>query len=126
MGKEDPELASRVTFRPVDFMKDNFPTDVDAILFGNVLHDWPVEVMKMLIKKTFDALPSGGKIIIYDLFLDHGSRDIYLVSLHMQLLCTGRQFYFKELEGWLNEAGFVGAEFRNLTSFSDLVIARKE
>ena len=81
----------------MDFYKDAFPTDVDAIMFGNVLHDWDDDVKKMLIKKTFEALPSGGKIIIYDYFLDAGIYDNYMMSLGMQLACTGSQFTFKEM-----------------------------
>jgi len=42
------------------------------ILFGNVLHDWDDSVKVMLIKKTFDALPKGGHIMIYDFFLTEG------------------------------------------------------
>lgn len=40
MAKEETALKERVSFKTVDFMKDSFPSDVDAILFGNVIHDW--------------------------------------------------------------------------------------
>ena len=55
-------------------------------MLGNVLHDWDDSVKKMLIKKTFDALPSGGHIIIYDFFIDEERRtktDVLLMSIHM-------------------------------------------
>lgn len=86
ISKEDPELRERVSFKKVDFFKDNFPADVDAILFGDILHDWGDDVKKMLIKKSFEALPKGGHILIYDYFLDEDRRkttDNFLLSLAM-------------------------------------------
>lgn len=79
----------------------------------------------MLIKKTFEALPSGGRIVIYDFFLDRGVIDNYLFSLHMQLGITGRQCFFKEMEAWLTAAGFEAAEIRQVDKYNDVVIARK-
>jgi len=63
-------------------------------MFGNVIHDWDDDMKKMLIKKTFEALPSGGHIVIYDFFLDEGRKDKkkvdnFLMSLTMQMYCTG-------------------------------------
>ena len=114
MAREDPALASRVSFRTIDFKADAFPTEVDAILFGNMFHGWDDSVKRMLFKKTFDALPSGGYILFYEYFLDDGVCINYIMSLTMQLSGGGRQFTFKEVEAWLTEAGFVGAEIRKL------------
>ena len=66
--ENDSELAKRVTFREVDFFKDELPSDVDAHVFGNVIHDWNDKTKNMLIEKSFRALKSGGKIIIYDFY----------------------------------------------------------
>lgn len=38
--ENDPELRKRVSFREVDFLKEELPSDVDALVFGNVIHDW--------------------------------------------------------------------------------------
>jgi|LauGreDrversion4_2_1035121.scaffolds.fasta_scaffold2035778_1 hypothetical protein len=79
-------------------------------MFGNVIHDWPDDVKKMLIRKTFEALKPGQHIVIYDFFLDEGRRektDNFLISLHMQTAATGSQFTHSEMKAWLTEAGFV-------------------
>lgn len=92
LAKENESVKQRASFRILDFFKDDFPKDVDAIMFGNVIHDWDDSVKKVLIKKTFDALPSGSHIVIYDYFLDEGRRektDNFLMSLHMQTITTG-------------------------------------
>ena len=55
-------------------------------MFGNVLHDWDDIVKKMLIKKAYEALPAGGKIVIYDFFIDEERRvksDVFMISLQM-------------------------------------------
>ena len=39
-NEKDEELAKRVSFREVDFFAHELPSDVDAHLYGNVLHDW--------------------------------------------------------------------------------------
>ena len=85
-------MRDRVSYRLVDFFKDDFPKDVDAIMFGHVLHDWDDSVKNLLIKKTFDALPKNGYIVIYDYFVDEERKKKthnFLMSLHMQLACTG-------------------------------------
>ena len=72
IAKEDSSVKEQVSFLSLDFFKEEFPAGFDMILFGNVLHDWDDSVKVMLIKKTFDALPKGGHIMIYDFFLTEG------------------------------------------------------
>ena len=48
---------------------------MDAHIFGNVIHDWNDDAKNMLLEKSFRALKSGGKIIIYDFFLDDDKSD---------------------------------------------------
>ena len=67
---------------------------------------------EMLIMKSYEALPKGGHIAIYDFYLDEkaptrGKADNYLLSIHMQTLATGSQFSFSEMKRWLEAAGFV-------------------
>ena len=73
--ENNPDLEKRVSFREVDFFRDELPSDVDALLFGNVIHDWKDSIKHMLIEKAFKALKSGGKLIIYDFYLDDAKCD---------------------------------------------------
>ena len=64
---------------------------------------------RMLIKKAYDSLPVGGYIVVYDFYVDEDRREkaeAMMMSLHMQLVCTGNQFTFTEMEALLKEAGF--------------------
>ena len=38
-------------------------------LFSNVLHDWDIPEVKQLLQASFQALPSGGMLVVHDAFL---------------------------------------------------------
>src|SRR6266511_1087346 len=49
-----------------DMLAGALPADADVHLYSNVLHDWDEPVVRQLLVKSFDALPSGGLIVIHD------------------------------------------------------------
>jgi hypothetical protein len=58
-------LADRPQFQAGDFFNQSLPK-VDLILMGHILHDWGLKTKKMLIRRAYDALPTGGILAIYD------------------------------------------------------------
>ncbi len=64
-------LQDRLTFYPGSFFDDPLPK-ADVIVMGHILHDWDLAQKKMLIKKAYDALPSGGAYIVFE--SDHRRR----------------------------------------------------
>lgn len=58
--------SPRIQFRPTDMRQDPFPEDCDLITWKSVLHDWPDEHAAGLLQKSFDALPSGGTVLIFE------------------------------------------------------------
>ncbi|UQA92610.1 acetylserotonin O-methyltransferase [Streptomyces halobius] len=65
-------VEGRVGFQGGDFRTDPLPT-ADAVVIGHVLPDWPLSVRRKLLARIFDALPSGGALVIYDLMTDPGT-----------------------------------------------------
>ncbi|TNV77745.1 hypothetical protein FGO68_gene13827 [Halteria grandinella] len=142
LGREEKcaggeRLRERVFFQELDFLKEGsfrfkIPGSnmdkVDGIVFGNVMHNWELKVRKELMRKSFESLSKGGKIIIYDYFLDEESSKLpsYLMSLHMQLVCRGSQFTFAEMKGWLEEAGFSEVVIESLDGRMEACIATKK
>src|ERR1043166_1220529 len=53
-------LADRINVHTGDMFTDAFPAGCDVHLYSNVLHDWAVERVEGLLKKSFAALPPGG------------------------------------------------------------------
>ena len=83
------------------------------------------------MEKSFKALKSGGKIIIYDFFLDDAkcepSRiDSFLMSMHMQLITNGgSQFSHSEMKDMLSKAGFKDVLFTRINKHQDVAVATK-
>ncbi|HZS64857.1 MAG TPA: methyltransferase, partial [Xanthobacteraceae bacterium] len=78
-------LSGRLRFYAGDFFKDPLPA-ADVLVMGHILHDWDLEEKKMLLRKAYDALPSGGALIVYDAIIDDERRTNafgLLMSLNM-------------------------------------------
>ena len=85
------EWVKKFKFYECDFFKQDYPK-VDAIMYGNVIHDWPDETKHILLKKAVDSLEEGGYLVVYDFFIDNARKSTthsYLMSLHMQLAIGG-------------------------------------
>jgi hypothetical protein len=59
-------FSDRVCVKSGDMFSEPLPTECDVHLFSNVLHDWDVPRVELLLAKSFAALPTGGKIVIHD------------------------------------------------------------
>ena len=101
-------VAERLECRPGDMFRDPMPAGVDVILLSNVLHDWDVPECRALIKRCADGLPSGGRLLIHDVFLNDaldGPLPITLYSAALFTLTEGRAYSALEYRTWLEEVG---------------------
>jgi hypothetical protein len=121
-------LADRVRFQAGDFFKDELPK-ADVIVMGHILHDWDLAAKKMLLKKSFDALPAGGAVIVYDAVIDDDRRENafgLLMSLNMLIETTGGFDYTgAECQTWMREAGFAETRVEPLAGPDSMVIGMK-
>jgi hypothetical protein len=104
----DHGVADRL--RPVagDMFGDPVPTDCDAILLSNVLHDWDEPECRRLIGRLAATLPSDGRLLIHDVFLDDdlgGPLELALYSAALFSLTEGRAYGASEYRAWLRDAG---------------------
>jgi ubiquinone/menaquinone biosynthesis C-methylase UbiE len=102
------QVSDRLTVQAGDMFVDPVPPDCDVILLSNVLHDWDVPECKALIKRLAAALPSGGELVIHDVFLNDaldGPLPIALYSAALFSLTEGRAYSGAEYSSWLTEAG---------------------
>jgi acetylserotonin N-methyltransferase len=101
-------LSARIETVDGDFFKDALP-EADIYGFGRILHDWSDEQVKILLKKTYDALPMGGAVIICEHLLNEkkdGPVTALLQSLNMLVVAEGRERSTSEYEELVRGAGF--------------------
>jgi hypothetical protein len=121
-------LGGRLRFHEGDFFKDPLPT-VDVIFMGHILHDWNLEQKQFLVKKAYDALPTGGSLVVYESIIDDDRRENafgLLMSLNMLIETNGGfDFTAADCIGWMKHAGFADARVQQLHGPDSIVIGRK-
>lgn len=126
---EQAGLTGRVSTAPVNMFEQEWPIGHDAHHFANVFHDWSDETNRLLAKKSFDALPSGGKILLSEILMDDdgaGPWHAASFSLLMLLGTLGKQYSLPEFREILESAGFVNVQAtRTGGGYYSLVSAEK-
>jgi 3-hydroxy-5-methyl-1-naphthoate 3-O-methyltransferase len=101
-------LADRNQIVSGDFFADEqLPTEHDVMLLSKVLHDWSGAKSRALLCKCYQALPSGGAVIIDELLVNDektGPAPAALMSLNMLIEAEGRNYTAAEYAAWLTEA----------------------
>ena len=102
-------VANRIELIEGDFNKE-IEGQYDVAFLSIIIHGEGEQENIALIKRVYNALNSGGKIIIQDFILENDKASPCfpaLFSLNMLLFTeNGRTYSFNEIEGWLREAGF--------------------
>jgi O-methyltransferase domain/Dimerisation domain len=121
-------LTGRVSFTPGSFFDAPIPS-ADVVMMGHILHDWDLPTKKMLIRKAYEALPSGGVFIVYETIIDDDrSKNAFglLMSLNMLLETPGGFDYTgADCMGWMQEAGFHSTRVEHLVGPDSMVIGIK-
>jgi acetylserotonin N-methyltransferase len=111
-----------------NFFKDPFPSNVDGILFSNILHDWKPEQGLTLLKKAHEALPTGGKVFIHEMLLNEEKNGPLVpagFNLLMYINHGSQQFSQTELYAMLGQAGFKHEQTIKPHPYYWLLIAEK-
>jgi 3-hydroxy-5-methyl-1-naphthoate 3-O-methyltransferase len=106
-------LSGQIDTLPVNMLGSTWPAGYDAHFLSNIFHDWEEETCRLLARRSFDALPVGGRIILHEMLMDDdgcGPLHAALFSLVMLLAAKGRQYAFFELRDILAGAGFEDIE----------------
>lgn len=121
-------VADRVAFVAGSFFDDDLPK-ADVVLMGHILHDWDLPTKKMLIRKAFDAVPSGGALIVYEAIIDDDrSKNAFglMMSLNMLIETPGGFDYTgADCSEWMREAGFSTTRVESLVGPDSMVIGIK-
>jgi hypothetical protein len=121
-------VSDRLTFAAGDFFADPLPK-ADVVMMGHILHDWDLAQKKALVRKAFEALPSGGAFVVYESIIDDDrSKNTFglLMSLNMLIETPGGFDYTgADCIGWMKEAGFKDARVEPLVGPDSMVIGIK-
>jgi len=122
-------VADRFEFIEGDLLKADFGKDYDVAVLGHILHSEGEERSRHLLKKTSNALKSGGTIAIAEwLVNDERTEPLPSLMFAVQMLVNtekGNTFSFNEIKRWLEEAGFKNARTLEVPGPSPLVLATK-
>ena len=122
-------VGDRVKTLAVDMFKEPWPTGFESHFFANIFHDWSTETNKLLAKKSFDALPSGGRIFLSEILMDDegtGPWPAAAFSLLMLIGTLGKQYSLAGISEILESVGFTDVRARRSGGgYYSLVSARK-
>jgi SAM-dependent methyltransferase len=105
------KAGARLSYLPLDLLKDDIPGRFDVIWYSNVLHIYSPEQNLEVFRRARAALADGGRLIIQDAFL-HDREGLFpeeasLFAVSMLLFTeTGNTYSAADTTAWLKKAGF--------------------
>ena len=122
------KVEKRLTFHSGDFFKDPLP-NTDVLIMGHILHDWDLEEKMMLLRKAYEALPTGGAVIVHEALIDDARKHNafgLLMSLNMLIETPGGfDFTGADCKKWMQKAGFKRTKVEQLAGPDSMVIGFK-
>ncbi|MBI4904321.1 MAG: homocysteine methyltransferase [Acidobacteria bacterium] len=120
-------VSARVELHTGDFFTDPLPP-ADLYALGRILHDWSEPKIRLLLRRIFDALPSGGGLLIVERLLwpdMSGPTSALMQSLNMLTCTEGKERTLAQYEALLREAGFSEVTGTMTGAPADAILARK-
>ena len=124
----DNNLSDRLRFYPGNFFEESLP-ESDVIVMGHILHDWDMDQKRMLLKKAYDALPTGGSLLVFEALIDDERRSNpfgLLMSLNMLIETPGGFDYTgRDACERMSETGFSLRRVEHLAGPDSMVVGVK-
>lgn len=122
-------VGDRYRFVEGDLLEANFGNGYHVATLGHILHSEGIERSRALLKKTFEAMASGGTIAIAEWLVDPDRRGplsglIFAVNMLVHT-DEGDTFSFDEIRGWLEESGFQNVRTLDVPANSPLILGEK-
>ena len=107
-------------------MFEVLPAGYDLHLYSHVLHDWDIAAVEALLRSSFAALPSGGRVVDYDAHLDSPREPaVAAYSVLLMHATEGRCYGVEEISGLMRAAGFVDIDVRRTVGDRSAICARR-
>ena len=123
-------MADRCGAIEGDAFNTPFPADADALLFAHFFTIWGEEKDRQLLRKCYETLPAGGKVIIFNMMQhddESGPFSAAVGSPYFLTLATGlgMLYTWSEYERWMREAGFAEVKRHRLLRDHGLIVGTK-
>ena len=123
-------LSSRVTYSAGDYRGLELPAhSFDIVVLANVVRTEGEDGAPVMLSRVFDCVRPGGTILIADYFVDE-ARSAALPALLLGVTMVantrhGATFTVSTYREWLDAAGFVDAQLRQLAPGAEILVARR-
>lgn len=111
-------VEDRITLRAGDYFRDDFGRGNDVVLLSAILHSMAPRSCRLLLRKSYDSLISGGLVVVQEGLIDpDGTSPVWAALFSLNMLVNtgeGRSYSGSEIAGWMREAGFVQPDVRPL------------
>ena len=104
-------MSHRVGTWAGNFFETPFPPGTDCVVYCHILTIWSMDRNRVLLKRTYDALPEGGAVVIFNMMGgddDRGPLSTALGSPYFLAIATGEGMLhpWKDYEAALKDSGF--------------------
>jgi SAM-dependent methyltransferase len=104
-------LTDRIACQEGDIFKDAYPEGHDCVLFANQLVIWSPEENLLLLRKAYEALPRGGRVLVFNAMSDDSGDGPLYAALDNVYFATlpakGSGLYrWGQYEEWFEQIGF--------------------
>ncbi len=124
-------VADRVSTRAGDYFVDDFGQKNDVVFLSAIVHSLGPERNKILLRKAWDSLVSGGIVVVHESLVDDsGTAPVGAVLFSLNMLVNtgeGQSYSGSEIMSWLRDTGFESLRVQDLSppSGTSLVIGTK-
>ena len=111
--------SDRISRLPGDYLTTPFGSGYDATLLSGMMHREHEAECRLLLKKSFDAMQSGGLVVVSDVFFDDDNRNSppFALSFALNMMLTsnhGSAHAKTAMSRWMTDTGFTSISMRPL------------
>jgi acetylserotonin O-methyltransferase len=121
------DADNRIRVEAGDFFTDPLPS-ADLYCLARILHDWSEDKVRLLLRRIYAALPSGGGLLLGEMLLNEDKTApayAMLQSLNMLVCTEGKERNFYEYRELLESEGFTEVQGKITGTILDAVYAQR-
>jgi len=127
---EKEGFSGRIEHYPGDYTTDELPKGFDITFLSAVIHSNSFETNQELVKKCYNSLNTGGKIVIHDWIMNDNKTEPVPGAIFSINMLVGTEegdcYSEKEVSTWLTNAGFSDISKIELESWKGQVTGVKK